>query len=69
MNKGKNAVLNSKDAVIDTTDVYNILNISQGYTFHTTELIFAAGLVDTLGQPIPNDNNRIFTISFYYCQK
>ncbi|CAD8057245.1 unnamed protein product [Paramecium primaurelia] len=60
MNKGKNAVLNSKDSVIDTTD---------GYTFQSTELIFAAGLVDSMGQPIPNDKNRIFTISFYFCQK
>ncbi|CAD8153392.1 unnamed protein product [Paramecium octaurelia] len=60
MNKGKNAVLNSKDAVINPED---------GYTFHSTELLFAAGLVDTMGQPIPNDNNRIFSITFYFCQK
>ncbi|CAD8212869.1 unnamed protein product [Paramecium octaurelia] len=60
MNKGKNAMLNSKDAVISG---------EEGYTFNSTELIFAVGLLDNLGQPIPNDNNRVFTISFYYCNK
>ncbi|CAD8101345.1 unnamed protein product [Paramecium primaurelia] len=60
MNKGKNAILNSKDAVISG---------EEGYTFNSSELIFAVGLLDNLGQPIPNDNNRVFTISYYYCNK
>ncbi|CAD8072487.1 unnamed protein product [Paramecium primaurelia] len=60
MNKGKNAILNSKEAVISG---------EEGYTFNSSELIFAVGLLDNLGQPIPNENNRVFTISFYYCNK
>ncbi|CAD8213126.1 unnamed protein product [Paramecium octaurelia] len=60
MNKGKNAILNSKEAVISS---------DEGYTFNSSEYIFAVGLLDNLGQPIPNEKNRVFTISFYYCNK
>ncbi|CAD8145651.1 unnamed protein product [Paramecium pentaurelia] len=60
MNKGKNAIINSQDAVIGT---------NEGFSFNSTELIFSAGLVDILGQPIPNEDNRIFKIGFYVCNK
>lgn len=40
-----------------------------GFNFNSTELIFSAGLVDIIGQPIPNDDNRIYKIGFYICNK
>ncbi|CAD8075764.1 unnamed protein product [Paramecium sonneborni] len=60
MNKGKNAIMNSQDAVIQN---------NEGFSFNSTELIFSAGLLDILGQPIPNEDNRIFKIGFYVCNK
>ncbi|CAD8083302.1 unnamed protein product [Paramecium sonneborni] len=60
MNKGKNAILNSQDAVIQN---------NEGFSFNSTDLIFSAGILDNLGQPIPNMDNRIFKISFYICNK
>ncbi|CAD8087582.1 unnamed protein product [Paramecium primaurelia] len=60
MNKGKNAILNSQDAVIQN---------HEGFSFNSTELIFSAGLLDILGQPIPNEGNRVFQIGFYVCNK
>ncbi|CAD8061538.1 unnamed protein product [Paramecium primaurelia] len=60
MQKGKNANFNSQDAVIQN---------NEGFSFNSTELIFSAGLLDILGQPIPNEGNRIFKIGFYVCNK
>ncbi|CAD8198046.1 unnamed protein product [Paramecium octaurelia] len=60
MNKRKNAIFNSQEAVIQN---------NEGFSFNSTELIFSAGLLGILGQPIPNENNRIFKIGFYVCNK
>ncbi|CAD8105191.1 unnamed protein product [Paramecium sonneborni] len=60
MNKGKNAIINSQDAVIQN---------NEGFSFNSTEVIFSAGLLDMMGQPIQNEGNRIFNIMFYVCNK
>ncbi|CAD8120091.1 unnamed protein product [Paramecium primaurelia] len=60
MKKGKNAIFNSQDAVIQN---------NEGFSFNSTELIFSAGLPDILAQHIPNNVNRIFQFGFYVCYK
>ncbi|CAK58889.1 unnamed protein product (macronuclear) [Paramecium tetraurelia] len=60
MNKGKNAILNQKESP---------LLQNEGFSFNSSQFIYAIGMVDSLGQYIPNENNRIFQVSFYYCKK
>ncbi|CAD8099343.1 unnamed protein product [Paramecium primaurelia] len=60
MNKGKNAILNQKESP---------LLQNEGFSFNSSQFIYAIGIVDDSGQYIPNENNRIFQVSFYYCKK
>ncbi|CAK75911.1 unnamed protein product (macronuclear) [Paramecium tetraurelia] len=60
MNEGKNASLNSKDA---------LLQENQGLTFGPTDFLFSVGIVDTYGNYIQNDMNKIFSVIFYYCEQ
>ncbi|CAD8153100.1 unnamed protein product [Paramecium octaurelia] len=60
MNEGKNASLNSTDA---------LLQENQGLTFGPTDFLFSVGVVDTYGNYIQNDMNQIFSVVFYYCEQ
>lgn len=47
---------------------YLLLKI-QGFSFNASDFIFAVGMVDFMGQKIPNENNRIFYVVYYACTK
>ncbi|CAD8204828.1 unnamed protein product [Paramecium pentaurelia] len=57
MKKGKNAIFNSQDAVIQN---------NEGFSFNSTELIFSAGLLDILALHIPNQVKQNFQVWILY---
>ncbi|CAK68978.1 unnamed protein product (macronuclear) [Paramecium tetraurelia] len=60
MNEGKNAILNRQEALLQN---------NEGYTFDAKDFIFITGLLDGAGQPIMNQNNSIYSVTFYFCNK
>ncbi|CAD8145500.1 unnamed protein product [Paramecium pentaurelia] len=60
MNEGKNAILNRQEALLQN---------NEGYKFDSKDFIFIAGLLDAAGQPIMNQNNSIYSVTYYFCNK